>query len=574
MEENYGNVAPPNFIQKIIENDIKNGKNDGRVVTRFPPEPNGYLHIGHAKSICLNFSIANQFHGKTYLRFDDTNPSKESLEYMESIKEAVHWLGFDWEDRLRHASDYFDQLYAFAVELIEKGYAYVCSLTPAEMKHQRGTLTKPGINSPFRDRSIAENLDLFRKMKEGVFENGAHVLRAKIDMGASNINMRDPVIYRILKIPHHRTGTKWCIYPLYDFTHCLSDAIEGITHSLCSLEFADNRALYDWVLDHLNVPCHPQQIEFSRLVLNFTVTSKRKLNELVRGGYVDGWDDPRMPTLMGLRRRGFTPAAIRVFCDRIGVTKKESFIEMSALETCLREDLDQKAPRVMAVLRPLKLVIENYPGGREEELQAPFYPNRRAAGSRTIPFSKEIYIEREDFRENPPKKFFRLQPGGEVRLRYAYIIKCEKVIKDPNTGEVTELRCSYDPDTKSGVGVSTKKVKGIIHWVSAAHSISAEVHLYDRLFVKANPVGCKDGSNFIAHLNPFSKEILVNSRLEPYLKGARAEEHFQFERQGYFCVDPVEAAKGVLVFNRSVTLRDSWAKVEKAERMKRIRMEQ
>ena len=573
-ENNGGSLPPPHFIQSIVANDVKKGKNEGRVVTRFPPEPNGYLHIGHAKSICLNFAIARQFNGKTYLRFDDTNPSKESFEYMESIKEAVRWLGFDWGDRLRHASDYFDRLYAFAVELIEKGKAYVCSLTPEEIREQRGTLTRPGSNSPFRDRSIAENLDLFRKMKEGVFANGEHVLRAKVDMASPNINMRDPVIYRILKMPHHRTGDAWCIYPLYDFTHCLSDAIEGVTHSLCSLEFADHRPLYDWVLEQLDVPCHPQQIEFSRLALDFTVTSKRKLNQLVEKKRVDGWDDPRMPTLMGMRRRGYTPAAIRLFCDRIGVTKKENYIEMSALENCLREDLGKKARRVMAVLRPLKVVIQNYPEDRVEELHAPFHPQNEAMGFRTVPFSREIYIERDDFRESPPKKFFRLRPGGEVRLRYAYIVKCEEVVKDANSGEVTELRCSYDPDTKSGAGTSTRKVKGTIHWVPATQSFSAEVRLYDRLFAKANPTESGSETDFTRHLNPNSKEVLSQSRLEPSLRHAKVEEHFQFERQGYFCVDSKEAARGKLVFNRSVTLRDSWAKIEKAERMERARQTQ
>ena len=571
MAENDESTAPDNFIRKIVENDIRKGKNGGRVVTRFPPEPNGYLHIGHAKAICLNFGIAGRYDGKTYLRFDDTNPSRESAEYAESIKEAVRWLGFDWGERLRHASDYFDRLYAFAVELIERGDAYVCSLTPTEIKRQRGTLTLPGTDSPYRDRSVAENLDLFRRMKEGAFANGTHVLRAKIDMGSPNMTMRDPVLYRILKVPHHRTGDKWCIYPLYDFAHCLSDAIEGVTHSLCSLEFADNRALYEWVLNRLDVPCFPRQIEFSRLALNFTVTSKRKLNELVEGGHVDGWDDPRMPTLMGMRRRGYTPAAIRLFCDRIGVTKKENYIEMSALETCLREDLNKKARRVMAVLRPLKMVIENYAEGEVEELEAPLFPENREAGSRTLPFSREIYIEREDFMEDPPKKYFRLRPGGEVRLRYAYIVKCEEVVRDPQSGEVTELRCSYDPETKSGTGTSTKRVKGTIHWVSAAHAISAEVRLYDRLFLKANPAESREGADFTAHLNPRSKSSLADCRLEPYLRDARAEETFQFERQGYFCVDPAEAAKGLLVFNRSVTLRDSWAKIEKSERRERAK---
>ncbi len=573
MEGNNENAAPPNFIQNIITNDIKKGKNGGQVVTRFPPEPNGFLHIGHAKSICLNFDVANQFKGKTFLRFDDTNPLKESQENMESIKSAVRWLGFDWEDRLRHASDYFDRLYEFAIELIEKDKAFVCSLTPEEIRSQRGTLKEQGQNSPYRDRSIEENLDLFKRMRAGEFENGAHVLRAKIDMSSPNINMRDPVIYRILKVPHHRTGDTWCIYPLYDFTHCLSDAIEGITHSLCSLEFADHHPLYDWILDQLDVPCHPQQIEFSRLILNYTITSKRKLKELVDGNYVNGWDDPRMPTLMGMKRRGYPANAIRVFCDRIGVTKKENHIEMSTLETCVRDDLDAKAARVMAVLKPLKVVIENYPDGQVEELNSPFHPNNEAMGSRIIPFSKEIYIEQDDFMEDPPQKYFRLKHGGEVRLRYAYIIKCERVIKDSDTGNIVELRCSYDPDTKSGTGKSTKKVKGTVHWVSVEQSIPAEIRLYDRLFLKANPFGGEDGIDFKEHLNPNSVEVLRESRLEPYLKMAKSEDFFQFERQGYFCVDFKDSVGGHLVFNRSVTLRDSWVKMEKARRG-RIEQEQ
>jgi glutaminyl-tRNA synthetase len=560
--------SPLNFIQQIITADIKAGKNQGQVITRFPPEPNGYLHIGHAKSICINFGLANQYHGKTFLRFDDTNPSKESVEYTDSIKDSVKWLGFEWEDRLRYASDYFDELFKYAIQLIKSGNAYVCSLKPEEIKAQRGTLKEPGTDSPYRDRSVDENLELFEQMKAGRYANGEHVLRVKIDMASPNINLRDPVIYRILKVPHHRTGDKWCIYPLYDFTHCLSDAIEGITHSLCSLEFADHRPLYDWVLNNTDSPCHPQQIEFSRLALYYTVTSKRKLSKLVETGCVNGWDDPRMPTLMGMRRRGYTPAAIREFCARIGVTKKENYIEMSALETCVREDLDQRAPRVMAVLRPLKVIIENYPD-EAEEMNAPFHPYNEAFGTRKLPFSKELYIEQDDFMEDPPKKFFRLKPGGEVRLRYGYIIKCESVVRDPETGTVDLLKCSYDPDTRSGSGTSTKKVKGTIHWVSAQHAVDAEVRLYDRLFTIANPTGNKEGKDFKEFLNPDSVEILKNCKLEQSLSQAISEDPFQFERQGYFCVDRHDSNPGRLVFNRTVTLRDSWAKIEKANQQQK-----
>lgn len=557
---------PRHFIQQIIDNDLNNNKNEGKVVTRFPPEPNGYLHIGHAKSICLNFGIAQEYKGKCFLRFDDTNPSKESEEYMQSIISSVKWLGFDWEERLTHASDYFDQLYDFAVELIKKGKAYVCSLSADEIREYRGTLKEPGKNSPYRDRFVEENLDLFDKMKAGEFEEGEHVLRAKIDMSSGNINMRDPVLYRILKVPHLRSGDKWCIYPMYDYTHCLSDALEGITHSLCTLEFEDHRPLYDWVLDQLATPCHPQQIEFSRLSLNYTITSKRKLNQLVETGQVDGWDDPRMPTLMGMRRRGYTPASLRDFAERVGITKKENYIEMSLLETCVREDLDRQAPRAMAVLKPLKVVIENYPEGKTEELEAPVHPQKPEMGKRTFPFSKVIYIEREDFMEDPPKKFFRLAPEKEVRLRYAYIIKCEEVIKDGQTGEILELRCTYDPDTKSGTGTSTKKVKGVIHWIAEEGSIEAEVRLYDRLFTKPRPG--EGGADFTNDINPNSIEIIKNAKLEPGLKKANPRDHFQFERLGYFFVDPKGSTESSLVFNRTVTLRDSWAKIEKAEMAK------
>jgi glutaminyl-tRNA synthetase len=558
---------PKHFIRQIIEKDIENNKNEGCVITRFPPEPNGYLHIGHAKSICLNFGMAEEYKGKCFMRFDDTNPDKESEEYMQSILSSVKWLGFDWDERLTHASDYFDQLFDYAIQLIKKGKAYVCSLPADEIRAYRGTLTEPGKNSPYRDRSVEENLDLFERMQRGEFDAGTHVLRARIDMTSPNINLRDPVIYRILKVPHLNAGDKWNVYPLYDFTHCLSDAIENITHSLCTLEFADHRPLYDWVLDALETPCHPQQIEFSRLSLNYTITSKRKLNQLVDNKVVSGWDDPRMPTLKGMRRRGYTPESIRDFAERVGITKKENYIEMSLLENCVREDLGEKAPRAMAVLKPLKVVIENYPEDQTEELEAPCHPGNPEMGTRKFPFSRVIYIEQEDFMEDPPKKFFRLAPGKEVRLRYAYIIKCNEVIKDEKTGEITELRCTYDPDTRSGTGTSTKKVKGVIHWMSEAGSFKAEVRLYDRLFTKARPDA--GGADFISALNPDSVEIIEGAIIEQGLKNASAEECFQFERLGYFFVDPVDSKEGKLVFNRTVTLRDSWAKIEKAEMVKK-----
>ena len=552
-----------NFIRNIVENDLQAEKHGGRVITRFPPEPNGYLHIGHAKSICLNFGIADDYGGICYLRFDDTNPEKEDVEYVESIKEDVHWLGFDWGDRLRHASDYFAQLYNYAVELIKAGKAYVCSLSAEEIRATRGTLTEPGEESPFRNRSVQENLDLFERMKSGEFEDGTHVLRAKIDMASPNLNMRDPTIYRIRRRAHHMTGDQWYIYPMYDFTHCLSDAIEGITHSLCTLEFEDHRPLYDWVLDNLSVPCHPQQIEFARLSLTYTVMSKRKLNELVQGGYVRGWDDPRMPTLIGMRRRGYTPEAIRDFCDRIGVTKKDAVIDMGVLETCVREDLERNTKRVLGVLRPLRVVIQNFPEGKVEELNAPFHPNCPDMDSRILPFSRVIYIEQDDFREQPPRKYFRLAPGREVRLRYGYIVKCEEVVKDPNTGEVIELVCSYDPETRSGSSQSGRKVKGTIHWVSAEHAIVAEVRMYDRLFSVPEPTARK-GVDFKEFLNPHSIEVFTNSRVEPSLANALPQNRYQFERQGYFCVDCVDLSSDKLVFNRTVSLRDSWAKIEKA----------
>jgi len=552
------------FIRTIIAEDLKANKNQGRVVTRFPPEPNGYLHIGHAKSICLNFGVAAENEGGVcHLRFDDTNPSKEDIEYIESIKADVRWLGFDWGDHLYYASDYFDRLYEYAIQLIKDGKAYVCDLSTDEIREYRGTLRRPGKESPHRTRSADENLELFERMRGGEFEDGSRVLRAKIDMASPNLNMRDPVIYRILHMPHHRTGDKWCIYPMYDFTHCLSDSIEGITHSLCTLEFEDHRPLYDWVLDELNTACHPQQIEFARLNLSYTVMSKRKLLDLVEKGYVNGWDDPRMPTISGLRRRGYTPEAIRNFCERIGVAKRDSTIDLALLEHCLREDLNKRAPRVMSVLRPLKVVIENYPEGKVEELEAINNPEDPDMGTRKVPFSRVLYIEKEDFREEPPKKFFRLAPGREVRLRYAYFIKCVDVIKDKQTGEVIELHCTYDPETQGGWAPDGRKVKATLHWVSAPHSLDAEVRLYDHLFTKPNPADEKEGPDFKAHLNPGSLEILKSCRVEPGLSGALPGSRYQFERQGYFCMDPVDSSAGALVFNRTVSLRDSWANIAK-----------
>ncbi|MGA1865677.1 MAG: glutamine--tRNA ligase/YqeY domain fusion protein [bacterium] len=555
------------FIRAIIAEDLKRNKNNGRVHTRFPPEPNGYLHIGHAKSICLNFGIASEHEGGLCnLRFDDTNPSKEDVEYVESIMEDVRWLGFDWDDRLFYASDYFEQLYQYAIRLIEDEKAYVCDLSSDQIREYRGTLTEPGIESPYRNRPKEENLALFKRMRAGEFEDGSRVLRAKIDMASPNVNMRDPVMYRILHAEHHRTGNKWCIYPMYDFTHCLSDSIEGITHSICTLEFENNRPLYDWFLDQLNVKCHPQQIEFARLNLSHTVLSKRKLLELVEGEYVTGWNDPRMPTIAGLRRRGYTPESIRSFCDRIGVAKRDSLVDIALLEYYIREDLNQNAPRVMAVLNPLKVVINNYPEGRVEELDALNNPEDPEAGTHKIPFSREIYIEQEDFREDPPKKFFRLAPGHEVRLKHAYIIKCERVVKDEKSGEVVELHCTYDPDTRSGSSSEGRKVKGTLHWVSAAHSIEAEVRLYDHLFLMANPAEERDGTDFKGYLNPDSLITLKSCRIEPCLAGAAPGSRYQFLRQGYFCVDSVESSEKRLVFNRTVTLRDTWAKIEKAQK--------
>jgi len=558
-------VQTTNFIEDIIEENLKTNKYNGRVHTRFPPEPNGYLHIGHAKSICLNFGLAAKYKGLCNLRFDDTNPSKEEAEYVESIKSDVRWLGFDWGDRLFYASDYFEQLYEYAVQLIKEGKAYVCDLSADEIRETRGTFSEPGKNSPYRNRSIEENLNLFERMRAGEFADGFRVLRAKIDMASPNLNMRDPVIYRILKATHHRTGDKWCIYPMYDFAHGQSDSIEGITHSICTLEFEDHRPLYDWYLKELGIH-HPQQIEFARLNLSYTVLSKRRLLELVKEGYVSGWDDPRMPTISGLRRRGYTPESIRNFCERIGVAKADSLVDIVLLEHCLREDLNKRTPRVMAVLRPLRVIIDNYPEGRVEELGAVNNPEDPRMGTRKVLFSRVLYIEREDFREDPPQKWFRLAPGREVRLRYAYYITCVGVVKDEQTGEVVELHCTYDPVTRGGWSPDGRRVKGTLHWVSAAHSLEAEVRLYDRLFVKANPVGEKDGSDFKAYLNPNSLETLTSCRVEPSLKGAAPESRYQFERKGYFCIDSVDSIDEKLVFNRTVSLRDTWAKIEKVQK--------
>lgn len=554
--------APSHFIRNIITEDLKQGKNQGRVHTRFPPEPNGYLHIGHAKSICLNFGLAAEFGGKCNLRFDDTNPSKEDVEYVDSIKEDVRWLGFDWDDREYYASDYFETLYQFALQLIRAEKAFVCDLNADEMRAFRGTLTEPGKNSPYRERSVEENLALFQRMRAGEFRDGSRTLRAKIDMASPNINMRDPVMYRVLRATHHRTGDRWCIYPTYDFAHGQSDSVEGITHSICTLEFEDHRPLYDWFLEQLHVH-HPQQIEFARLNLTYTALSKRKLLQLVQQQLVTGWDDPRMPTLAGYRRRGYTPDAIRAFCERIGVAKRNSTVDIAMLEHCLREDLNQRAPRAMAVLRPIKVVLENYPEKQIEELEAVNNPEDPAMGTRKVPFSKFLYIEQEDFREDPPKGFFRLSPGNEVRLRYAYIIRCLGVEKDSATGEIRELRCTYDPDTKSGSSQANRKVKATIHWVSAAQAIRAEVRLYDHLFSKEDPDDVPEGGDWLKNVNPRSLERLSDCRVEPYLRNARPGDRFQFERLGYFCADVVDCSQGRLVFNRSVTLRDTWARVDK-----------
>jgi glutaminyl-tRNA synthetase len=552
-----------NFIRDIIDDDLKTDKYKGRVHTRFPPEPNGYLHIGHAKSICLNFGLAADYKGLCNLRFDDTNPETEEMEYVESIKGDVRWLGFDWEDRLYHASDYFEQLYNYAVELVKKGKAYVCDLSMDEIREYRGTLTKPGKESPYRDRSIEENMDLFGRMKAGEFEDGSRVLRAKIDMASSNLLMRDPTLYRIRKKSHYRTGDEWCIYPTYDFTHCLSDSIEGITHSICTLEFENNRPLYDWILDELKVH-HPQQIEFARLNLSHTIMSKRKLLELVEEGHVSGWDDPRMPTLSGLRRRGYTPESIRQFCDIIGVAKANSIVDLVQLENCVREELNKTTQRVMAVLRPLKVVIVNYPEDKVEELDAVNNPEDSSMGTRKVPFSRVLYIEQDDFLEEPPKKFFRLAPGREVRLRYAYFITCEDVIKDKKTGEVVELHCRYDPATRGGGSPDGRRVKGTLHWVSANHAFDAEVRLYDHLFTKRDSTDVEEGTDYKSNLNPKSLETLTSCKAEPSLKGAAPGSRYQFERLGYFCVDTVDSSAEKLVFNRTVSLRDTWAKISKA----------
>jgi glutaminyl-tRNA synthetase len=558
-----GEAAPSHFIRSIIAADLEAGKNQERVHTRFPPEPNGYLHIGHAKSICLNFGLAAEFDGKCNLRFDDTNPSKEDVEYVESIKEDVRWLGFDWAGREYYASDYFEKLYEFAIQLIKARRAFVCDLNAEQMREYRGTLTEPGRNSPYRERWVDENLELFQRMRAGEFPDGSRTLRAKIDMAAPNMNLRDPVMYRVLRATHHRTGDEWCIYPTYDFAHGQSDSIEGITHSICTLEFEDHRPLYDWYLDQLGIH-HPQQIEFARLNLTYTVLSKRKLLQLVQHKHVAGWDDPRMPTLAGIRRRGYTPEAIRAFCERIGVAKRNSTVDIAMLEHCLREDLNKRARRVMAVLRPIKVVLENYPEGQTEELEAVNNPEDPGMGTRKVPFSRVLYIERDDFREEPPKGFFRLSPGKEVRLRYAYIIECVEVIRDPETGAVTELRCTYDPETKSGSSRAQRKVKATIHWVSADHALSAEARLYEHLFTKEDPDDVPEGTDWFANLNPKSLEIIQDARVEPFLANTKAGELYQFERLGYFCVDPVDSSAGRLVFNRAVTLRDTWAKIEKS----------
>ncbi len=553
--------SPSNFIHDLIDEHNRSGRFGGQVVTRFPPEPNGYLHIGHAKSICLNFGTARKYGGKCNLRMDDTNPVKEDVEYINSIKDDVRWLGFAW-DGLYYASEYFGRLYDWAEQLIKKGKAYVCDLTPEQMRETRGTLTHPGAESPYRDRSVEENLDLFRRMRAGEFPDGARTLRAKIDMAHPNLNMRDPVMYRILHATHPHVGDAWCVYPMYDWAHGQSDAIEGITHSICTLEFENHRPLYDWYIDQLGIH-HPQQIEFSRLNITYTVMSKRKLLELVKGGLVSGWDDPRMPTICGLRRRGYTPEAVRKFCERVGVSKFEGTIDRAWLEDALREDLNKRALRVMGVLRPLKVVITNYPEGQTEELEAVNNPEDAAAGTRKVPFARVIYVERDDFRQDPPKDFFRLAPGREVRLRWAYFLKCDDVVKDPATGEVVELRCTYDPATKGGNAPDGRKVKGTIHWVSAAHAVDAEVRLYDPLFTVPDPDDVPEGKDWKDNLNPESLVVLTGCKLEPSLANARPGTGYQFERQGYFCLDK-DAAPGAPVFNRSVSLRDSWAKIEKA----------
>ncbi|MBI2835938.1 MAG: glutamine--tRNA ligase/YqeY domain fusion protein [Acidobacteria bacterium] len=557
--------APVDFIREIVREDLASLKHAGRVVTRFPPEPNGYLHIGHAKSICLNFGVAAEFGGTCNLRFDDTNPATEEIEYVESIKDAVRWLGFDWDERLYHASDYFGELHDYAVQLTRLGKAYVDSLTADEIRDHRGTLTQPGKESPYRDRSVDENLDLFARMRAGEFPDGAHVLRAKIEMASPNLNMRDPVLYRIRRATHYRTGDRWCIYPMYDYAHPLSDAIEGITHSLCTLEFEDHRPLYDWVLDTLQIDPRPYQYEFARLNLTYTVMSKRKLLELVQGGHVNGWDDPRMPTLVGLRRRGYTPESIRTFCTLIGVARRENLVDVAMLEHAVREDLNRHAPRVMAVVRPLRVVIENYPDDLVEQMAVGNNPEDPSAGARLVPFSRVLYIEQDDFREDPPKKFFRLAPGREIRLRGAYFITCTRVVKNP-AGGIEELRCTYDPATRGGAAPDGRKVKATLHWVSAAHALDAEVRVYDRLFTSENPA---EEEEWLAHLNPASLDVLTACKVEPGMASARPGDRFQFERLGYFSVDPDSGASGTLVFNRTVGLRDPWARIDAAGKSER-----
>lgn len=562
--------APPprHFIREIIADDQRRHKHGGRVVTRFPPEPNGYLHIGHAKAICLNFGLAAENAGVCHLRFDDTNPTKEEMEYVESIQTDVRWLGFDWHDKLFYASDYFEALYAYAVQLIDAGKAYVCSLSPDAMRAYRGTLTEPGQDSPYRTRSVAENRALFARMRAGEFPAGAHTLRAKIDMTSGNLNMRDPVMFRILHATHHRTGDQWCLYPMYDYAHCVSDAIEGITHSICTLEFEAHRPLYDWFLDALQTPCHPQQIEFARLNLSYTLMSKRKLLQLVTQRHVRGWDDPRMPTLSGLRRRGYTPEAIRTFCERIGVAKRDSVVDLALLEYCIREDLNKRAPRVMAVLHPLRVVIDNYPEDQMEMMEAVNNPEDASMGTRQVPFSRVFYIERDDFREDPPRQFFRLAPGREVRLRYAYYVTCTGVVKDEHTGEIIELRCTYDPATRGGWAPDGRQVKSTIHWVSAAHAVPAEVRLYDTLFRTPTPGADEEGQDWTTELNPASLDVLTTCQVEPSLAEAASGSRYQFERQGYFCVD-LDSRPGAPVFNRTVTLRDTWAKIERGQKGRR-----
>ena len=555
--------SPSDFIREIIDDNNKTNKHGGRVVTRFPPEPNGYLHIGHAKSVCLNFGIAAQYNGTCNLRMDDTDPAGESIEYVESIINDVHWLGFDWQDRLFYASDYFEQLYQFAFQLIKLGKAYVCSLSADEIREYRGTLTEPGKESPYRNRSIEENLDMFARMRGGDFADGAHVLRAKIDMASPNIVMRDPVIYRIKRAPHHRTGDAWVIYPMYDFAHCLSDSIEKITHSICTLEFENNRPLYDWIVSQVIEGDRPQQIEFARLNLSYTVVSKRKLIELVEKKYVTGWDDPRMPTVAGMRRRGYTPEAIRKFCATIGVAKNENLVDIALLESCVRDDLNERAPRTMVVLRPLRVIIDNYPEGQTEEFECANHPQDPDMGTRKVPFSRVLYIEQEDFTENPPKKYKRLAPGREVRLRSSYVIKFASMVKDEKTGEVVELHCTYDPETRNALPADGRKVEGVIHWVSADHAIQAEIRLYDRLFQVPDPAEIAE--NIVKHLNPTSLETLTSCYVEASLKDASPGNRYQFERVGYFCVDTKDSSPGKPVFNRIVPLRDSWAKLSQGK---------